>query len=546
VPIFDLLCKAGDYWAPRVSACGLVAKTYSAYPSAQASSARKEIVEAFKNLCANDHSGPNANPLVRAEAAAQLGNFLDSMANFANETGTNPNDLDKYLQDEENGCNFAELYAHLLNDDHDYVKVATVKSSPVVFKYWALDSPLGGKLLKAAADKSWRVRVAVAEVLAKIIKATKSPGEMGKKICEVLMEDPESEVKHAIAERSAEVAQELGEAFAEEQIFPHLKSLVTNQECVVRERLALVIMQMAEPLGKERATKNILKDDLFRTLTINEENSNVRLALLDKNKFAAFLDVVRVKGCEEYLFETLRHLAGSPNWRVRHAVLLNMPKVAQVLKQDDEANWATMMDEKFGFKFFNNKENDEAGIKKMQEKYSVSQRETTFTAMPWAADPIAKIRADYCIVLGQMAATFCNKPKAREWLTDNIVPVLLECCNHKDNKDKYHQRIVLLLGLCEIKDYLDKDKMDECLDPVLAMANETLENGKYVPSLRMMIAQHLVTVSGAVSPTCKEKITDTLMVLSRDADPDVNGFAQDALSPPSPDASPSVLDPAYG
>ncbi|KAL1511679.1 hypothetical protein AB1Y20_004969 [Prymnesium parvum] len=529
LPVFEFLANSQDWWAPRVSACGLIALAYSAWAGAGEDEKRKRIVDTFRLLCGHELASTEAsreNPLVRSAAAAQLGSILGAMADYATKSGQGKA-MDVYLSDrEKHGHNVSEFYAGLLNDDHDYVKVAAVKSSAAVFRYWPLDSPLGQKFKACATDKSWRVRVAVAEVLSEVVAATTSAGALGREICLQLMSDPEAEVKHAIAERSALVAKVLGEAFAEDEIFPRLKALLLPLECTIRDKLAAVLMDMAGPLGKERATNLILTGGLF-SLLCNDENTNVRLAVLNKLQ-TRFLEVVRVAGAHQAdLFETLRPLAGSPNWRVRHSVLMLMPKIVEVLKEDEPDAFESKFDAAFGFKFYFNSENNEDGEKTMQSKYG-----KTINVLPWALDPIAEIRKEFAVVCKQVGTVFAGSAPPRGskggvWLTEKVLPVLVYCCSQKEFKDKYHQRVILLLGLAEIAGFLPEAELESKLGLVFEMAREKLENGNYVPSLRLMIARDLWKVSSHVSSAFLQKeLLPLLEEMQKDEDPDVRAFAK--------------------
>ena len=64
--------------------------------------------------------------------------------------------------------------------------------------------------------------------------------------------------------------------------------------------------------------------------------------------------------------------------------------------------------------------------------------------------PRAQIRKDY----GPMCKHICKLLKGTSpsrssnggtWATDHILPVLHFCCTHKEYKDRYHQRIILLM-----------------------------------------------------------------------------------------------------
>lgn len=131
--------------------------------------------------------------MVKSAAASRLGDMLKAMAS----KDLSGKALEDYMSDEnKHGCNLSKLYMDLLKDDHDYVKVAAVRSSPAVFKYWSLDSEPGKRFAECAVDKSWRVRVAVAEVLGEV--ALGNPAQdnvlVAREICKQLMSDPEAEV----------------------------------------------------------------------------------------------------------------------------------------------------------------------------------------------------------------------------------------------------------------------------------------------------------------------------------------------------------------
>uniref|UniRef100_A0A7S3EVC3 TOG domain-containing protein n=1 Tax=Haptolina ericina TaxID=156174 RepID=A0A7S3EVC3_9EUKA len=525
VPIFQKLAGNSDWWAPRVSACGLVHTAYKAHTLQEDVNGRREMVKLFKALCADE-------PMVKSAAATKMGLMLDAMG--ANAGGGK---VEEYMSDvEKHGANLSETFVELLKDDHDYVKVAAVRSSPAIFKYWSLDDPQGpgSHWAEGATDKSWRVRVAVAEVLADVATAAKARGsnlERVREICSKLMNDPEEEVKHAMGERCASVARALDETFAEE-IFPQLKALAlpTDIGVIVREKLVSVLMDMAVPLKKERAVNLIVKSGLLQQLC-HDENTNVRLAVLAKLTGDFFL-VVRASGDHQSeLFETLRPLAGSNNWRVRHSVMLCLPKLVQVLQEDEPDAYESKMNTAFGFKLFFNDDNTEKGEKAMLDQYGKD-----LIALPWALDPIAQIRKDY----GPMCKHICKLLKGTSpsrssnggtWATDHILPVLHFCCTHKEYKDRYHQRIILLMGLCHIGEYVPEDKVESAVKIILEMAREKLDNGSYVPSLRLMIARDLKGIKSAVSEGFLQKeVQPCLEEMEKDADPDVSEYAKESLA----------------
>lgn len=289
-------------------------------------------------------------------------------------------------------------------------------------------------------------------------------------------------------------------------------------------------MDMAGPLGKDRATNLILSGGLFTQLC-NDENTNVRLAVLNKLQ-TRFLEVVRMAGPHQAeLFETLRPLAGSPNWRVRHAVLLLMPKIAEVLKEDEPDAFEAKIDAAFGFKFFFNNDNTEEGEKAMHSKYGKE-----LNVLPWALDPIAEIRKEYsrvCKLVGKVlsGSSPLRGSKGGVWLSEKIVPVLVYCCSQKEFKDKYHQRVILLMGLGEFGAFLSEAELESKLGLVFEMAREKLDDVNYVPSLRLMIARDLPKVASFVSSGFLQKeLLPCLEELQKDKDPDVHAFSKSSLA----------------
>jgi len=524
-PIVLELAKV-EWWAPKVSACGLCHTAYAAYGDEEN---RKIIAEQFKTLCKPDDGASleKPNPMVASAAAQRLGDMLEAVKG----AGIKPADM----TEEKHGAKLDSLYMAFLQDDHDYVKVAAVKSSPAIFKNWDLSSEPGKLFFACASDKSWRVRVAVAEVLSAVAEAAKTAGhscDAVQDICNRLLGDAESEVKHAIGERLASVTKALGNAKFSEEVFSSdngLKKMFKDVNCQIREKLAGVIMEMAEPLGKDAARRLMVDEGLLAEM-LNDENTNFRLACFDKLVKTNFLDTLRVAGIHQGpLFEILRPLAGNPNWRVRHAVMLLLPKLVRVFNEDKPADAEATLNKEFGYKLFYCEDNTEAGKTAMISKYG-----TELDVLPWALDPIAQIRKDYATSCLDIVEVLSGSEKDKRaspggsWATSKILPVLETCCTEKEHKDKYHQRIVLLTGLCALGEYLKQEEVDKKTDIILDMAKETLENGSYVPSLRSMIARDLPGLARSVSKGTLQKVKDCLAVMEKDADPDVSGFAKES------------------
>jgi len=255
----------------------------------------------------------------------------------------------------------------------------------------------------------------------------------------------------------------------------------------------------------------------------------VQIAVLNCVKTGRFLDVVGVLGGhEDELFDTLRPLAAADKWRTKHAVMQLLPKLVTVLKQEDPSGFVDKFYAKFGFKLFFCDENTEEGEAKFRATYNLKDA----NVQPWALDEMAQIRKDYTETCKQIADVMSGDGAKRggkggKFATDHIFPVLRKCATDNELKDRYHKRIVLLSGLCALGAYIDEQKVDESLKIVLDMAAEKLDNGKYVPSLRAMIARDLP--DAAKHASIKADIRKTLETMTTDEDPDVKNYAKSSL-----------------
>ena len=66
--------------------------------------------------------------------------------------------------------------------------------------------------------------------------------------------------------------------------------------------------------------------------------------------------------------------------------MLCLPKLVQVLQEDEPDAYESKMNTAFGFKLFFNDDNTEKGEKAMLDQYGKD-----LIALPWALDPIAQV-----------------------------------------------------------------------------------------------------------------------------------------------------------
>lgn len=291
-------------------------------------------------------------------------------------------------------------------------------------------------------------------------------------------------------------------------------------------------MDMATPLGRERTCKLFLEkgeENLFEKLTTDDER-NVQLAVLDKLK--EFLGVVRITSPVE---NSLRKLALSQDWRVRHAVLVLLPKIAQVLREDSkEISYMEKFNELFGFKLWG----EPLSKEELEKLGGAGDLENTDA---WPYDRNTRIREDYLDVCVKIAKLISGDKEPRDvgnaggdWLNERIVPVLLECDQNKDKKAKYHQRSVLLMGVVKLGGYLSVEKLEGDLVPrIVKMASLEKADIEKPPNLRLMVARELPNVAKHVSNQyLTQHIIPTLRILAEDEDKDVSTYANASLKAP--------------
>jgi len=259
---------------------------------------------------------------------------------------------------------------------------------------------------------------------------------------------------------------------------------------------------------------------------------NVKLYALDKMSKGSFLDYVRVT---PQLLKLLKPHAGSANWRVRHAIMLMMPKLVKVLKEDDPGGVDKLIfgfdegkvsETTVGFKFFYGYENKEEGQKELQRMY----QQEGYQVDVYANDQMAQIRKDYPEACKSIAELLSSDRKGSGFVNTHVYPVLMSTAQGAGNKDQYQKKAVLLLGLIHLAEFLDEPKLSDALAEVKKMSAETDGSNNPVPNLRLMIARELPKVFPYLPAGAMGKvITPALNDMALDTDPDVKHFAEKAL-----------------
>lgn len=537
-----------------MSACALIANAYRGCDAYRGSDgggdeySQNEVLKIFWNLCTQNLEPP----MVHSAAAGVLGDLVMAMMEQGAAQKTAPDKMYDFLcttvhKEKDNGlepfCIF-DLYTNLLQGSHDYVKAAAVKSSAAVFRHCPgneLSRHCAAQAFKdCATDKYWKMRHEVAKVLPDVVvsfrKGKGESVELGagmqslpdllaadvkfvKEIAHALLDDAEEEVKLEMAARVPSLAEAMGPKFAQEELFHKVREIY--KENPNDAKLAGVMMEMATTM-KSAAAKELIFDEMMFDEMMAHESIDVKFAALGKlSRVLDHVNLFEANG-ESSIVDTLQKNAREQHkWRVRHAVLMLLPKVAEVYKRDMAPNHAREFSKKFGWWFIFNDENTEN------------------EEMVGAADLVAKIRTDYV----EVASEVCKVLGTTEEKAPSIVSVpnvihVLEHFASKKYKDKYHYRSGLMIGLVKMAEYMkDDDVIAQLRDNCFPMANENTENNFYIPSLRLIIARELPKVADILiqrgkkgAAFAKSEIKAALNALALDQDCDVKGFAEAGLS----------------
>jgi len=471
VPTVLKLARTLDWFTPRVSACGLFALAYKA--SEQDPAQGKELCETFcKSL------GVDESPMVRRAAALRLSDFAAVLA--------------PTLVEEE----LLPLHRTLLSDEQESVRVNALRGCAAVCsrinnakKLELLDDGF----MKCVHDKSWRVRIACAEVIADVAKACSCFGSTPaapecsqtlQNLYVTLQRDHEPEVRVAAALRGAAVAESLSAEFGKDSIFPVVSGLAQDPNAASRVELATVLMHLAQPIGKEAALALLLP---VIPLLTEDENTNVRLAVI--NCFDEYIEVVGLEDDkqQEQLLPLIIRLAKDKNWRVRHAILRLLPIIAEALGVEGFAQ----------------------RIGNLLETY--------------ATDHYALIREDFV----KCMACFHNIPGyGSSWLESNVVRILTKSGSEKTEKN-YQKRSVLLLGV----EHLHRALSDEVLSRDLVPEAVEMASDK-VPNLRIQAVRALAKAAPSMNDHLKNTVVIPQLqerIRQEEDDIDVKFFAEEAL-----------------
>ncbi|CAN7034437.1 unnamed protein product [Brassica rapa subsp. trilocularis] len=256
VPLVKRLA-AGEWFAARVSACGLFHVAYQGCTDVL----KTELRSSYGQLCQDDM------PMVRRAAASNLGKFATTLESaFLN-------------------AEIMTMFDGLTKDDQDSVRLLAVEGCAALGKLLEPQDCVA-RILPVIVnfsqqDKSWRVRYMVANQLYELCEAV-GPDCTRTDLVPAyvrLLRDNEAEVRIAAAGKVTKFCQLLNPELAIQHILPCVKELSTDSSQHVRSALASVIMGMAPILGKDSTIEHLLP--IFLSL-LKDEFPDVRLNIISK------------------------------------------------------------------------------------------------------------------------------------------------------------------------------------------------------------------------------------------------------------------------
>jgi serine/threonine-protein phosphatase 2A regulatory subunit A len=331
--------------------------------------------------------------------------------------------------------------------------------------------------LSAASDMSWRVRWSCAENFSQLLKAIQ-PLELAPTdslytsllaAYTALLRDPEPEVRSSAISSLPSLCTTAELTLT---LLPSLPPLLKDTFPHVRSSLAAVLPLLSPSLGAEQTQLHLLPHLLP---LLRDSDSGVRLALLANLKaLNAGMDTLA-----QAVLPAVVELAEDTKWRVRQAVIEEVPRLAQDL----------------GVTFFTQK--------------------FTGLCLTWLQDDVSAIRLAATENLRILAMLF-----GVQWTVENLISELHAMHEHPS----YLRRLTALQAAAIMSELDEALTVSDLLPLVLGMATDA------VPNIRFNVAKSLVVMAPHVPASA---LTDSVMPclegLREDKDNDVQYFSRVAI-----------------
>lgn len=458
VTVLHRLASA-EWFTARLSSAALFASVYKAIsnnPNNSNDNAKLELRRMFANLAGDE------TPMVRRAAALKLKDFC------------------AVIEKQHIGAEIMPVYRQLAQDDtQDIIRVACVHTSLVLIENHFRSDPEENKshtllvLTSATEDRSWRVRLTMAQNFNRIVDA------LGQEITSgfllnpfvSLLKDSEQEVRSAATAVIAKLCKD--QLFSSEQLqnflVPQFSSLSMDPSQMVRTSLASVIFLVAQSLGKELTQRLLLSaiSDLMK-----DEYHEVRLQAV--SHAAEICGVLGLEVIAHSLLSTIQSLVMDNQWRIRKSVLEQIPSLAQ----------------QFGPEVFQSK---------LESIFFNSLGDSVHAVRFAAVETAYSICSNY----------------GQEWTLRSFLPRMLE--QYQTNSG-FSTRITILHALPQLARVMKADSIQQLLIPILLKGF-----GDVVPNVRLCACKLAPKVCSVLPATSVQTTIKPVLepLTDSDADPDV-------------------------
>ncbi|GMM52132.1 protein phosphatase 2A structural subunit [Starmerella bacillaris] len=463
--IMDLV--QSDWFSSRIAAASLFPVTVECLLNSTSHDSEifKQLFQTFGTLVSDEA------PMVRRAAGTSFPAIIKAMP-----------------ADSLSGLGVIAMYKRLSEDEQDSVKllavdvsIALAEASPALFVPVIVE-PVFGLL----DNRSWRVKYQAADRFSSLAKAISLKPEEAEKhhdkilhLFVSLTNDPEAEVRTAIAKQVVDYVGELSQEELINQVVPCLENLTNDVSESVRESLAGNIAGVSPILGKRDTVEYLLP--IFLQM-LRDEHSEVRLRII--SSLDVINEVIGVDKLGESLLPAISDLAKDKQWRVLLAVIEYSPLLAKQL----------------GVDFFD--------------------QELIPLVITWLWDPVWAIRDAAAVNLLNLADVF-----GIEWLESEIVPKLV---NFHHVGQGYLARFTALLAIKKICHRLTIPTLVDIVLPlIIDLSDDPVPNVRFNCATTFGII--ISKIGGDHKDLCADDLMPILQKLSEDEDVDVRFYASKAL-----------------
>lgn len=376
-----------------------------------------------------------------------------------------------------------QFFEKLSKDEQDSVRILAIKNVIALGKLKSTSdwhSRIVPVMKACAEDKSWRVRYMMADHVKQLCDVFREEATTAVVPLYLrLLSDPEVEVRMVAASRVAAAAAVNPTKEFLDTLVPAMVKLTMPQEHSqhVRASLAGSALSLAPIFGAKLTVDYLINIYL---LLMGDDTPEVRLKLI--STLSELSAVVGIDVLSQSLLPSITDLSKDRQWRVRLAVIECMPILADYLGE------------------------------------AAFTKEFSHLFRGWLSDSVFSVRDAAAAIFKRLAEAL-----GQGWSESNIVPQLEALLTNKN----YLYRISAMLCAGTLAEVVGVPFLEKHHVPlVLKMADDP------VPNVRVNVAKTMHTVVRALAggSAARETVMAALRRMSADSDPDVQFFAQRAIT----------------